>query len=1030
MNGYTKSLVNAQVYQYNAFAVEGQTEYTNADEITEYGTRGILDPLSVSYYDLFINGVLQPKTNYTIEEGLLTLTTNNTPVEGSPIIISFVTFNNTVDVNEAKGQGTIPSGQTCIEVSSDVDIIINNNNSFTDIENLGLVFENSVHKHVTPIAGYNIEWGSFFKLKNIGSTTFNNITVTTTVFLDKIIKIFFPMLQNPKVNGVINGNTILWNISSISPNETIYFNYYTNGYFITSGKRYLNKSYLTVDTSSSSVISDMISGFAQDIENGLQITNTMISGPLEIATLNQNTWRIELKVTNSSSVDLYNITVNDVLSENFNINNISDISISKGTTKLQPSSYIWNIGTLKSSQSVLLVFNIEGSFSNTGFYNIGEATVTGNVLNDTPYGPIITSGPSRDIQIVVSDQYTQINQLNLQKAITLGSLYSMIGIKNAYHFSLKLTNNTNMPLVNIIVTDNILLDTIISLKNISVTTGSVIISNKTITWNINSLEPYESAQAYFKVSGYFVSNGYRSLNRSLAFAMLLNNDYVLSNIQSGSSIYVTNLSDLVTDCIITDKVYSHCRQRHCFDNIIIPIGCETFESIMFKEGFIVENTLIISPIKNRPNFNRVQFALRVPYTITTTNNNTIDGCLPDIYKDIVLFIPESRDEFSFKIVVETSSKLLNEPYKSNEDLNFAAGVFIITKVVGKVQLLIPAFNFTPTLLPCIEADSDQLCDEFFNEEFPDFYPPQFESIYQVIDDIGTDDPSECIPAPGPPIFGQLTMSKIVVNGPLSISLNEPNTWFFEIRVTNDGNGPISNIVVVDTLLLDDIESIDIESVSQGTATVEYNKIIWNVGELPSVTMATLSVQVTGSFNVIEKQFQTENSHYFAISDGIKTQFTNADGIAEYSSDNIPNPSTVSFFNLYINGVLQPPVNYSVNENLLTLTTTDIPLANSPIILQYLIIQDENNQLLKANTYQYNTVADNKKEYTNSDEIAAYGDKGILNPKDASYYHLNVNGVLQPVVNYSVLEGLLDLQTLDIPITNSPMTLKFITIHTD
>lgn len=183
-------------------------------------------------------------------------------------------------------------------------------------------------------------------------------------------------------------------------------------------------------------------------------------------------------------------------------------------------------------------------------------------------------------------------------------------------------------------------------------------------------------------------------------------------------------------CIITDKVYAHCQQRECFPDIKYEIE-ETFESIKFGAGFIVPNTLIVSPIKNRENFKRVRFSLRIPYIIKNTKGDTFEEFLPDISKDIVLFIPdEVRDEFDFRIVVETSSKVLGDVVKCDGKLNFAVGVFVIVKVVGRVQLLIPAYGFCPEPPECEEFSPEaDICESFDYLPFPDFFPPQFEDLY-------------------------------------------------------------------------------------------------------------------------------------------------------------------------------------------------------------------------------------------------------------------------------------------------------------
>ncbi|TKH05288.1 DUF4183 domain-containing protein [Peribacillus simplex] len=52
---------------------------------------------------------------------------------------------------------------------------------------------------------------------------------------------------------------------------------------------------------------------------------------------------------------------------------------------------------------------------------------------------------------------------------------------------------------------------------------------------------------------------------------------------------------------------------------------------------------------------------------------------------------------------------------------------------------------------------------------------------------------------------------------------------------------------------------------------------------------------------------------------------------------IPDPSKVSYMNLFINGVLQPHDNYTVEKGKLKLNTIDIPIKGTPIILQMFII---------------------------------------------------------------------------------------------
>ncbi len=186
------------------------------------------------------------------------------------------------------------------------------------------------------------------------------------------------------------------------------------------------------------------------------------------------------------------------------------------------------------------------------------------------------------------------------------------------------------------------------------------------------------------------------------------------------------------DCIITDKVFSDCQQRECFPDIENCIDGQEFESIKFKAGFIVPGTLMVADLKGRKNFKRVKFTLRIPYEIITKCGKTFEEYLPDIEKDVILFIPDDkRDEFEFKIVVETSSRVLGDVYQCDGIINFAVGVFIIIKVVGKVQLYIPTLGYCPEPPICEEyRPEENICKKFDKLPFPQFFPPQKDDIFR------------------------------------------------------------------------------------------------------------------------------------------------------------------------------------------------------------------------------------------------------------------------------------------------------------
>ncbi|WP_096440085.1 DUF4183 domain-containing protein [Alteribacter populi] len=85
-------VLQGETYHYNTISDGSKSLYTDADEILAYGNKGILDPETVSYVNVFINGVLQPPNVYDIKEGELSLKTGDLPHKGVPIIIQFVTL--------------------------------------------------------------------------------------------------------------------------------------------------------------------------------------------------------------------------------------------------------------------------------------------------------------------------------------------------------------------------------------------------------------------------------------------------------------------------------------------------------------------------------------------------------------------------------------------------------------------------------------------------------------------------------------------------------------------------------------------------------------------------------------------------------------------------------------------------------------------------------------------------------------------------------------------------------------------------
>jgi len=355
-------------------------------------------------------------------------------------------------------------------------------------------------------------------------------------------------------------------------------------------------------------------------------------------------------------------------------------------------------------------------------------------------------------------------------------------------------------------------------------------------------------------------------------------------------------SELGKAFIMVPKVLSQYKDRICLRDFTVHIGPHGFSNISFKSGFIVDSTLQIEEIPSRPKFRRVGFSFRIPYEIVTDDNTTIEGYLPDINRDIIMYMPRDFDEFTPHIVVETNSKLLYADVETKGRLNLIIGVFIIIKSVERVTVQVPYFNLRWKYTLCIDF-LDYICEKFKE--------------------------GDCHPR--------------------------------------------------DVL-------------------------------------------------------KAEHSLFNAYSEGDKRTFTNADQIPAYGSGSILDPVDVSYYNLYINGVLQPKTNYVLEENFLEIITMDIPLDGVPITLEFVKVKDRGGKVLKGETHLYNAYGHGHETYTDFDEIMVYGQNGILDPKETSFQHLFVNGVLQPEVNYTVEKGILRLATEDLPLRGSPISLQFVSLY--
>jgi hypothetical protein len=207
------------------------------------------------------------------------------------------------------------------------------------------------------------------------------------------------------------------------------------------------------------------------------------------------------------------------------------------------------------------------------------------------------------------------------------------------------------------------------------------------------------------------------------------------------------------------------------------------------------------------------------------------------------------------------------------------------------------------------------------------------------------------------------------------------------------------------------------------------ELIFTTQDIPLKGQAVM-ILFTILKNIDDQMMNVAGWQYNAISDGEKKFYTNVDELKEYGDHGVPSPSEVSYFNLYVNGVLQPKANYKVRKGFLELTTADAPVKGATVILESIVICDSAGQLFHVEAYAYNARSNGGRIYTCQDEIRMYGCLKLPDPDESFYQNLFVNGVLQPDVNYMVQKGCLVLETEDSPTVGTPISLQFVSGSSD
>lgn len=83
--------------------------------------------------------------------------------------------------------------------------------------------------------------------------------------------------------------------------------------------------------------------------------------------------------------------------------------------------------------------------------------------------------------------------------------------------------------------------------------------------------------------------------------------------------------------------------------------------------------------------------------------------------------------------------------------------------------------------------------------------------------------------------------------------------------------------------------------------------------------------------------KTDVAYFYAMANGIKREFKDEDEVIEYGGGQILDPVQVSCINVFVNGILQNPLNYTINKGQLHFNTEDVPEKNVLITIQFISI---------------------------------------------------------------------------------------------
>lgn len=173
-----------------------------------------------------------------------------------------------------------------------------------------------------------------------------------------------------------------------------------------------------------------------------------------------------------------------------------------------------------------------------------------------------------------------------------------------------------------------------------------------------------------------------------------------SLIENENAIDSTNIEEKKDEIelspIIVKKIFSSYKENISLPKVIVDIPKTyrepfTFQKIIIHNGFIVNRTEIREKIKDRPNFSKVKFTLRIPYNIEFRDGKRKKKSIKRFVeknKEVTLCIPDSTKTSELELVVKTRSKTRKAPVLIKDVFCFSLDVFMEIKVVGEIEALV------------------------------------------------------------------------------------------------------------------------------------------------------------------------------------------------------------------------------------------------------------------------------------------------------------------------------------------------------